>query len=94
MLYILNLLGLPSTGHFLGAMGSFLLLLPPVADQFRRLRMRKWLLSAKKAPHVLKSSASNAVSVLAAEHSRWKAWESFVMASGGFLLMLSFWSLP
>jgi len=90
--FFLNLLGFSSGSHLLGAAGSFLLLLPPGADQLRRLRITKWLSSANAAPNALKETASKAMTALEADQMRWKAWESFVMALGGFLLMLSFWS--
>jgi hypothetical protein len=86
-----NIIGLSSISHLLGAAGSFLLLLAPAADQLRRLKMTKWLSSANTAPSALKETALRATTTLAAGQMRWKPWESFVMALGGLLLMMSFW---
>lgn len=91
MTELLNFLGLSSLSQLLGAAGSFLLLLPPAADQIRRLRMRRWRSSASGAPQALKSGARTALDTIETDQSGWKAWESFSMAVGGALLMLSFW---
>jgi len=92
MTNLLNIFGLSSFGNLLGAVGSFLLLLPPAADQVRRLRMKKWRSSATNAPQPLRDVARTAVGTLEANQSRWRAWESLSMALGGGILMLSFWN--
>lgn len=84
-------LGLATVGDALGAAGSFLLLLPPMADQIRRLRL--WAIKTKmsEAPEPFKSLGSKAVRSTEVNHSSWKPWESLTMAFGAFLLMMSFW---
>lgn len=75
----------------MGAAGSFLLLLPPAADQFSKRVLSGRHAAADKAPAALKETSDTAVQVSERHFSRWKSWESLSMAAGGALLMLSFW---
>ena len=84
-------LGLPDLGAVLGAAGSLLLLIPPVCDQIRKLILGDWQRKRDRAAAALRNQAADSVDKLAEELGAWRWWESFLMALGAFLLMLSFW---
>ena len=91
MSYIVGFLGFASVGAFLGAVGSFLLLLPPLVDQLRRWVVTKRKTDVERTPGKLKDLSQIAISTREKQASRWKAWESLTLTLGGALLMLSFW---
>ena len=88
---IIDFLGLASLGAFLGAAGSFLLLLPPLADQFSRLAITRRRSDVANTSGELQRMSATALNSLERRASRWKFWESFSMALGSALLMASFW---
>ena len=91
MIYSSGFLGFASVGAFLGAVGSFLLLLPPLVDQLRRWFVTKRKADVERTTGKLKDLSQIALTNLEKEASRWKPWESFVLTLGGALLMISFW---
>lgn len=88
---MLALLGFDDCSDFLGAAGSFLLLIAPVADQVRRLKSLRTQSRAAGVGEGLKAYAAIASDTVAADLSRWRWWESLTMGLGAILLMLSFW---
>ena len=88
---ILKFIGFCELANFLGALGSFLLLLAPLADQLRRLGAFIARKRAKRVSKGLQQKARAAAKVVEADVSRWRFWESATMGLGAIFLMISFW---
>ena len=88
---IFPIFGLHDFQSFLGAVGSFLLLIPPALDQLRRLALGRYRNRRDRAPTRLKFAAGKVADQIEEDLGRWRWWESLLMSLGALFLMMSFW---